>query len=145
MSASISCLLNRLAVYSNIANETLMAKAGVLGDRLAVSANVVGGKLKAKCSIICALDEVADYLEITPADIQWITDDMGVYFDVKSNVEWIVVVGYTSSDEQLFELSHSTLVSNATLISNMSGSEETYGLVTNVDMIKNSTLLKNIL
>lgn len=47
--------------------------------------------LKVRISIVCTLAEVAAYLNVTPSDIQWITDDRGVYFDVESNVEWIIV------------------------------------------------------
>ena len=44
-----------------------------------------------RCSIVCSLSEVIDFLNVTPTDVQWITDDMGVYFDVESNVDWIVL------------------------------------------------------
>jgi hypothetical protein len=53
--------------------------------------NAVQDFLKIRCSIVCSLAEIADYLEVTPEEIQWITDDMGVFYDVQSNVEWIVV------------------------------------------------------
>lgn len=51
----------------------------------------VKNHLNVKCSIVCTLTEVTDYLRVTPKDIQWITDDMGVFFDVESNVDWIIV------------------------------------------------------
>ena len=47
--------------------------------------------IKARCSIVCSLSEVSDFLWVTPTDIQWITDDMGVFYDVESNVDWIIV------------------------------------------------------
>lgn len=53
--------------------------------------NAVKDFLNVRCSIVCSLAEIADYLEVTPEEIQWITDDMGVFYDVQSNVEWIVV------------------------------------------------------
>lgn len=53
--------------------------------------NAVKEFLNVRCSIVCSLAEIQDYLEVTPEEIQWITDDMGVFYDVQSNVEWIVV------------------------------------------------------
>lgn len=51
----------------------------------------IGGEADLKCSIVCTLEEVMPYLEVSPQEIQWITDDAGVFFDVESNVEWIIV------------------------------------------------------
>lgn len=48
--------------------------------------------IKARCSIVCSLSEVVAYISVTPKDIQWITDDMGVFYDVESNVEWTIVI-----------------------------------------------------
>ena len=47
--------------------------------------------IKFRCSIVCTLSEVVGYINVTPEDIQWITDDMGVFYDVESNVDWIIV------------------------------------------------------
>ena len=44
-----------------------------------------------RCSIVCTLSEVVGYISVTPKEIQWITDDVGVFFDVESNVDWIIV------------------------------------------------------
>lgn len=41
-------------------------------------------------SMVCSLSKVAEYLRVSPSDIQWITDDIGVFFDVESNTKWIV-------------------------------------------------------
>ena len=57
---------------------------------LSIKPSRAGGGLVARCSIVCSLAHVADFLEITPTEIQWITDDIGVFFDVQSNVEWII-------------------------------------------------------
>ena len=47
--------------------------------------------IKVRCSIVCSLSEAVAYIRVTPKDIQWITDDMGVFYDVESNVDWIIV------------------------------------------------------
>lgn len=41
-------------------------------------------------SLVCAMTPVGPYLEVAPAEVQWITDDMGVVYDVQSNVEWTI-------------------------------------------------------
>jgi Trp operon repressor len=46
--------------------------------------------ISVKLSMVCSLSKVIEYLRVSPSDIQWITDDIGVYFDVESNVKWIV-------------------------------------------------------
>lgn len=67
--------------------------AGVLeiSSRLQTNVANISEGLNVRCSIVCSLTDVGYYLEVSPADIQWITDDMGVFYDVESNVEWIVV------------------------------------------------------
>ena len=47
--------------------------------------------LSVRTSIVCSLSEVIAFLKVTPDEVQWITDDMGVFFDVESNVDWIIV------------------------------------------------------
>ena len=46
--------------------------------------------LKVMLSIVCSITEVGKYLEVSPEEIQWITDDTGIYYDVYSNVNWII-------------------------------------------------------
>lgn len=41
-------------------------------------------------SIVCSVAEIGNYLQVSPKDIQWITEDTGVIYDVKSNVNWII-------------------------------------------------------
>ena len=48
------------------------------------------GHLVARFGVICTVEAVNDYLNVTPADIQWITDDIGVFYNVEANVNWIV-------------------------------------------------------
>ena len=56
-----------------------------------VACSLIGERLKATVGIVCTLSEVKEWLKVSPQEVQWITDDMGVYYDVVSNVEWIVV------------------------------------------------------
>lgn len=83
--------------------DSLLAKVFDLSERLSASVSCrmdalmpkiakVSEDVKARCSIICSFEKVAAFIDVRPEDIQWITDDKGVYFDVESNVEWVIVV-----------------------------------------------------
>lgn len=48
--------------------------------------------INVKCRVVCSLSQLDKFLKVTPENIQWITNDTGVYYDVESNVEWIIVV-----------------------------------------------------
>jgi hypothetical protein len=62
-----------------------------LVPRFNVACTLLGERLKVAAGIICTLSEVKKWLKVSPNEIQWITEDTGVYFDVVSNVEWIIV------------------------------------------------------
>ena len=73
--------------------EDITAQIIETSERLLTKISCTLEQLKVRCSIVCSLAEVEDYLEVTPAEIQWITDDMGVFYDVESNVEWKIIIG----------------------------------------------------
>ena len=84
--------LNQFAVnVANAISEGLLVSIdNIVKDfRIGVS-NVIKKHLDINCSIVCSLEQIKLYLDVTPADIQWITDDIGVYFDVHSNTDWII-------------------------------------------------------
>ena len=82
--------LNKGIIASaSVASKSLVPQITFTG--LMAGLNELTSRLKAQCSIVCKLAELGKYLEVTPADVQWITDDIGVFFDVESNVEWIVI------------------------------------------------------
>lgn len=58
--------------------------------KFSATCSLIGERLKATVGIVCSLSEIKQWLKVSPDEIQWITDDMGVYFDVVSNVEWQV-------------------------------------------------------
>lgn len=89
--ATVNNLSNGLLTQIEGIGERLVATAVKTSEELVAQVAKVGSGLSVSCSVICTLDKVADFLEVTPADIQWITDDMGVFYDVESNVEWIIV------------------------------------------------------
>lgn len=71
--------------------ERIIAGVRELSSRLNANVENLSTGLSVTCSVVCSIADVGHYLEVTPTEIQWITDDMGVYYDVESNVEWIIV------------------------------------------------------
>ena len=71
-------------------DKTIKASSSLKRDKLSVLTARLGERLKATVSIICSLAEFVAFLDVSPDEIQWITDDLGVYYEVKSNVEWII-------------------------------------------------------
>lgn len=47
--------------------------------------------LRINCGIICSVNNYNEYLRVSPKDIQWITNDIGVFYTVESNTDWVVV------------------------------------------------------
>ena len=64
--------------------------SGLVDGLMRATSSDLGEHLKLRCSLVCSVSDLF-YMNVTPAEVQWITDDMGVYFDVESNVEWIVL------------------------------------------------------
>lgn len=79
LSATIQRIGNGLNAV--VVNAVVPIKAGV---------SDVASHLNARVSIICSVSEAVYYLNVTPEEVQWITDDAGVFYDVESNVEWII-------------------------------------------------------
>lgn len=52
------------------------------------SVNNLGSPLKVKCSMICNLNTLTDYLRVKPTTVQWITPEYGVTYDVEASVKW---------------------------------------------------------
>lgn len=103
LSATMNRIGSGLSVVINKAASTFIASATISRNEmniaidkvtplfLASAIDVVQKHLAVKTSIVCTLSEVVEFLNVTPEEIQWITDDMGVFFDVESNVDWIIV------------------------------------------------------
>lgn len=78
-------------VSVNNLNPLIQATANRVGEELTANASILGQRLTGTVSIICSLADFVAILKVSPDEIQWITDDMGVFFEVESNVEWIVL------------------------------------------------------
>lgn len=79
-----SCKVVRVA-------EELEIKSSIM-KCLQVTTSRLNLPLDIDCRLVCSLSDLTAWLRVTPEEVQWITDDMGVYFDVVSNVEWTVVI-----------------------------------------------------
>lgn len=77
------------AVVSRI-GEGLKAVGGMVGELIKVTASETSERLQIRCGVVCSVSDYF-YLNVSPADVQWITDDVGVFFEVESNVEWRVL------------------------------------------------------
>ena len=75
----------------NMIGEGIDAYASLIGDRLAGMLSRVGDGIKASVSIICSLSDFRAFLNVSPEEVQWITDEIGIFYDVESNVEWVVL------------------------------------------------------
>ena len=69
--------------------DAVLVDVSVVRESLRISAFDSAHHPIVRCGIVCSLTDII--LNVTPDEIQWITDDTGVFFDVESNVEWIVL------------------------------------------------------
>ena len=72
-------------------NEPISVELRKIGGIVA-DAIRIGNGISASVSIVCSLKEFVEMLKVSPQEIQWITDDVGVYYEVESNVKWIVEI-----------------------------------------------------
>ena len=70
--------------------EPLRVLASVVNEPLKILASSINERLNITCSVVCSLADLF-YLNVSPEDVQWITDDIGIVYKVESNVKWIVV------------------------------------------------------
>lgn len=91
LNVSLRDISKRVLVNVYRLGEGLGVSLRDVSERVLVNTHRLGEGLSVRCSVICSLVDVAPYLDISPQEIQWITDDTGVFFDVESNVEWIIV------------------------------------------------------
>ena len=47
--------------------------------------------LKVVCNLICSLN-VKGYIEVSPEEIQWLTEDTDITYIVKSNTDWEIII-----------------------------------------------------
>lgn len=72
-------------------NPLIYATTNRVGEEMTADTSRLGDRLTGTVTMICSLADFVAILKVSPDEIQWITDDMGVFFEVESNVEWIVL------------------------------------------------------
>lgn len=92
LNASSSRIGNGIITEVRKIGSDLQVEMREIGKRLAAQTSRILDGITVRCSIICSLKDVGYYLDISPEEIQWITDDMGVFYDVESNVEWKIII-----------------------------------------------------
>lgn len=55
-----------------------------------VTASEASNHLKVVCGIVCSVADL-HYLRVSPQEVQWITPDEGVIYNVESDTDWIVL------------------------------------------------------
>ena len=86
--SAIGCLSGRAWRVGGILSAEC-GRAGGVGGIAAATAVKVSGIKSAACSLVCSLDGTV-YLRVRPEDVQWITMEMGIDYDVISNTNWNV-------------------------------------------------------
>jgi len=86
--SAIGCLSGRAWRVGGILSAEC-GRAGGAGGIAAATAVKVSGIKSAACSLVCSLDGTV-YLRVRPEDVQWITMEMGIDYDVISNTNWNV-------------------------------------------------------
>lgn len=61
-----------------------------IGEQLKAIVDNMTKPIMASVSVVCSLSDFY-YMNVSPNEVQWITDDTGVFFDVESNVQWTIV------------------------------------------------------
>lgn len=100
LSVLVGRIANDLNVSCKIASETTRVSLLLDHDNLSISCKIVSNvtdisitrihsDLNVSCGIVCSLAEVL-YLDVSPQEIQWITEDMGVVYNVSSNTSWTI-------------------------------------------------------
>lgn len=117
----------------------ISASVKLLNDGVVVRVADLTQRLLVRCGIVCSLAEV-QYLEVSPAEVQWITPDDVIFYTVYSNVEW-KVIGGVEEEAYITQLANNMLISNNTLLVNYS--EDIIVMFANGNKINNETIIKN--
>lgn len=54
-----------------------------------ISDKLIDKHLKLTCGVVCTIADI-HYLRVSPSDVQWITPDIGVVYQVTSDTDWII-------------------------------------------------------
>lgn len=78
------CYYNAECSYTNGINVTTNI---VPISNIIVTPHITG--ISVKCGIVCSLADVL-YVRVSPQEVQWITEDEVIVYNVESNTNWII-------------------------------------------------------
>lgn len=79
----LGCIVTRIG-------EGIKVLANRVGEPLKVLSTDIAEHLAVRCNIVCTLGDL-HYINVSPEEVQWITDDIGIVYTVESDTNWIIV------------------------------------------------------
>lgn len=100
LSILVGRIANDLNVSCKIASETTRVSLLLDHDNLNISCKItpdatsvsivrIPSDLNITFGIVCSLADVL-YLDVSPNDVQWITEDTVIMYNVSSNTSWVI-------------------------------------------------------
>ena len=87
LEVDLSCSAGMATRYARVGGlQSALSRVGGMVSTLTDA----GEHLRARFGIVCRPEPTGWYIEVNPEEVQWITDDIGVTYEVRSNVEWTI-------------------------------------------------------
>lgn len=84
-------LLNKLNVnVTNIGNNLIIVLDKINEDLKLNISDIYQKHLTVSYGIVCSI-KTENYLQVSPEDVQWITEDSDIIYIVKSNTNWKII------------------------------------------------------
>lgn len=84
-------LLNKLNVnITNISNGLIILLNKINEDLKLNISDIYQKHLTVSYGIVCSI-KTENYLQVSPEDVQWITEDSDIIYIVKSNMNWEII------------------------------------------------------
>lgn len=84
-------LLNKLNVnITNISNDLVILLNKINEDLKLNISDIYQKHLTVSYGIVCSI-KTENYLQVSPEDVQWITEDSDIIYIVKSNMNWKII------------------------------------------------------
>lgn len=134
----MSCLSIKIALA-----KALRMTTSLLSAPMVAHAQLGNPPLRMSTRIVCGLP---DYYLIVKPDVVWLTEanDWSHYFDVKSNVDWVIDVGTSEDDKDIVSmLFNELMIDNNTLLINGDTPSLILKMLHNGQMLTNKHYLKN--
>ena len=84
-------MMNEPLILSTERIGGIFTSVSLVGEPLKISILDAILHPKVRCSIVCSIKELKNYLKVSPEDVQWITPEYGILYTVESDMDWIIV------------------------------------------------------